>query len=453
MAEEKKIQLPYLPQGEYYEDFVAALLCAGGYYIEKRINLRAPINILELDLVTSKYDSKKVDKTLCEIKSGEWGFPDIFKVKGWMDFLQLQKASFVCLNNKKTDFTKKQEVAKTLNIDLVEIIIEEKKIKEKSLLEAYEIKISDEKLYKSAASAIRFALSCERIMITQYFKPLAKNPNAHSSYKYTDRFLYTVCEQSFFQHDAHERIKEVFGAFTKYQNLTARMDKEMETDEYPNEGHTTLSPESFKELFYKCPPTKSPLHIALYAELMCRMIILQLCVEESFRNNDLKNIVNTLKNLSLPNNIKTGIDLLKKDHNYYYLYPHFWQIFIYVFGGFILKEKEKEEYKMLSILTNIPPKEIPKALEAFDVLFPLKNKSWLYTTKSNITILQFMPLQLSGVGANFRRFIHMKGDKQVTYEDLGEYYKFKSQYTLGDLIKYNNLLIEYLCSDKNIQQH
>ena len=108
---------------------------------------------------------------------------------------------------------------------------------------------------------------------------------------------------------------------------------------------------------------------------------------------------------------------------------------------------------MLSILTNIPPKEIPKALEAFDVLFPLKNKSWLYTTKSNITILQFMPLQLSGVGANFRRFIHMKGDKQVTYEDLGEYYKFKSQYTLGDLIKYNNLLIEYLCSDKNIQQH
>ena len=59
MAEEKKIQLPYLPQGEYSEDFVAALLCAGGYYIEKRIDLRAPINILELDLVTSKYDSKK----------------------------------------------------------------------------------------------------------------------------------------------------------------------------------------------------------------------------------------------------------------------------------------------------------------------------------------------------------------------------------------------------------
>ena len=183
------------------------------------------------------------------------------------------------------------------------------------------------------------------------------------------------------------------------------------------------------------------------------MIILQLCVEESLKNNDLKDIINTLKNSSLPNNIKTGIDLLKSDHKYYYLYPHFWQIFIYVFGGFILKEKEKEEYKMLSILTNIPPKEIPKALQAFDVLFPLKNKSWLYTTNSNITILQFMPRQLSGVGANFRMFIHKEGDKHVTYEDLGKYYEFKSQYTLDDLIKYNNLLVEYLYVDKNIHQH
>ena len=55
MGKEKEIQLPGLPKGEYYEDFVAALLCAGGYYIEKRINLREPTNILELDVVTSKY--------------------------------------------------------------------------------------------------------------------------------------------------------------------------------------------------------------------------------------------------------------------------------------------------------------------------------------------------------------------------------------------------------------
>ena len=46
MAKEKKIHLPDLPQDEYYEDLVAALLCAGGYYIEKRIDLLEPTNVL-----------------------------------------------------------------------------------------------------------------------------------------------------------------------------------------------------------------------------------------------------------------------------------------------------------------------------------------------------------------------------------------------------------------------
>ena len=72
MAKEKKIHLPDLPQDEYYEDLVAALLCAGGYYIEKRIDLREPTNVLELDVVTSKYYPDHVDKTLSEIKSAGW---------------------------------------------------------------------------------------------------------------------------------------------------------------------------------------------------------------------------------------------------------------------------------------------------------------------------------------------------------------------------------------------
>lgn len=126
MAEEKKISLPDLPKDEYYEDFVAALLCAGGYYIEKRIDLREPTNILELDVVTSKYYSDYVEKTLSEIKSAGWGISDVFKVRGWLDFLKLPKASFVCLNTNKKDFTQMQNVAKELNIDLLEIKIEEK---------------------------------------------------------------------------------------------------------------------------------------------------------------------------------------------------------------------------------------------------------------------------------------------------------------------------------------
>lgn len=31
-ADTKHLKLPQMPQGEYYEDFIAALLCVGGFY-------------------------------------------------------------------------------------------------------------------------------------------------------------------------------------------------------------------------------------------------------------------------------------------------------------------------------------------------------------------------------------------------------------------------------------
>lgn len=361
----------------------------------------------------------------------------------------MPKASFVCLNSNKSDFAQIQQVAKKLDIDLLEIVIQDKKIDKYNLLKAYNIVVTDRKLYDCAAWSIRFALCCERIMVNKYFKPLVKDPKALHSYTCANDFLYMVCEHSFFQSNAHERIKEVFYAFIKYKNLTARMDTERINGYYPDPDDATLSKNSFSNLFYDCVAQKNPLHIALYAELMCRITMLQLSVEESYRDKEMKGIMRTIERLGLPNNIKDGIIVLQSDHKYYYLYPHFWQIFIYVFGGFILEEKKEQEYKMLSELTGIPIDEIHNALMAFDTLFPIEGSSWLFTnTYSNITILRFMPLQLSGVGANFRRIIYGADDKHLSYDDLGK--QFKSKYTLSDLIKYNNLLVEYLSIEPKI---
>ena len=228
------------------------------------------------------------------------------------------------------------------------------------------------------------------------------------------------------------------------------MDTERINGSYPDPDDATLSKDSFSKLFYKCLAEKNPLHIALYAELMCRITMLQLSVEGSYRDKEMKGIMRTIERLGLPNNIKDGIIALQSNHKYYYLYPHFWQIFIYVFGGFILDEKKEQEYEMLSKLTGIPIDEIPNALMAFDILFPIDGSSWLFTnTYSNITILRFMPLQLSGVGANFRRIIYGADDEHLSYDDLGK--QFASKYTLSDLIKYNNLLIEYLFMDPKIR--
>ena len=70
----KSVSLPTIPKNEFYEDWVASALCMGGYYVDRRINLTEPTNILELDVVTSKFYKDKVEKTIVEIKSGGWDF-------------------------------------------------------------------------------------------------------------------------------------------------------------------------------------------------------------------------------------------------------------------------------------------------------------------------------------------------------------------------------------------
>ena len=67
------------------EDFVAAPFPSSGHFVEK-ISLSAFTEMLELDSVATNYDGVLPQWTLSETKSGDWGFSDIFKVVGWMQY-------------------------------------------------------------------------------------------------------------------------------------------------------------------------------------------------------------------------------------------------------------------------------------------------------------------------------------------------------------------------------
>lgn len=150
---------------------------------------------------------------------------------------------------------------------------------------------------------------------------------------------------------------------------------------------------------------------------------------------------------SLASNLRNAITILK-GHTYFYLYPHFWQIFIFLFGGFILTDKKEDEYVLLSKFTGIPTNEIENALQAFDILFPLDRGRWLIQKpNTTIMILKFMPLPFCGIGANFRRMVYNK-EGDLTYENLEK--QLTERFTFMDLIKYNNLAIEYLSMDAKL---
>ena len=113
----KLLKFPDVPKKYLYEDYIAAHIQASGIFIERSLINSDVDEILELDIVASDICEDKVDKILIEIKSGGWGYPDLFKVKGWMMFLNIDKGAFIVQKNQKNQKTC-CDIANDLNIIL-----------------------------------------------------------------------------------------------------------------------------------------------------------------------------------------------------------------------------------------------------------------------------------------------------------------------------------------------
>ena len=83
-------QLPDLPKGKEFEEFLAAFFQAQGLYVERNVVDRQEEEVLELGIITTNYTKRVVpDNKLFEVKSGSWGFNEVFKGRGWLDYLNL----------------------------------------------------------------------------------------------------------------------------------------------------------------------------------------------------------------------------------------------------------------------------------------------------------------------------------------------------------------------------
>jgi hypothetical protein len=109
------VSLPEFPEGKEFEEYISALLQAGGYYVERNIIDRKGTEVLELDIITTDYSNRLPNVRLFEVKSTEWHFSDLFKVRGWMDYLKLKNAAFIAKGSRDS-FERFEEIAKVLEI-------------------------------------------------------------------------------------------------------------------------------------------------------------------------------------------------------------------------------------------------------------------------------------------------------------------------------------------------
>ena len=437
MSDNDSIKLPQIPKEKEYEDFVAAILQAGGYYLERGIIHRIKQDVLELDIVTTLFKKECIERTISEIKSGGWGLSDVFKVRGWLDYLSFDKASFIVQEpNQMMDIS--HNVAAKINVSL----INNKDLDCAELLEAYSIDKAN--IDDMIVESYRYAFAVEAEMI-QYLHSRTKSDHGKQGFSALESYLFEINSNSFFVNTPVDRINKLFNAYKEHKNITARIAEELDNKPYPNSGEgLVLNKKQFKKLFYEVQG-KSVLYVALYAELLARLTILKSCIEDILVGpSDV--FIERVKHFILPENIKNALLEFQREP-YSYLYPYFWQVFIYLFGGFILKDKKEDEYKLLSSITKIPTNEIPNAFMAFDKLFPLgRDKSWLIQQpNTQIITMQFFPLPLSGIGANYRRMIY-KDTSDDSYVNLSK--QLTSGHTITDIIKWNNLAYEFLNTSK-----
>jgi hypothetical protein len=432
----RAVELPAHPTDKEFEEYVAAHLQCAGSYVERSIVERDVKEVLELDIITTDYDASPPDVRLIEIKSGGWGFPEIFKVYGWLKYLEIEKGALVVKVPKEAADVQRfyADKAKTLQIELAVVdSVAQASTALSTLLNGKTVEQIDQSLW-------RFSYWMERNVIKRL---IAKKKSAQNAKRFLamDDYLFAVNSGVFFTQGAVNRAQQLYTAFKQYPRISAKCAHEELGQEFDDDV-STIDNALFKRTFYCCEYTD--IQISLYIEHRARLVILKNAIDYLLyakAGQDAKAGSKTTKLFGLnftnaPESFLKGLEVIAT-HKHFRRYPVFWQWFMWLFGGFILKDYENEDYQALSARTGIPTDEIPVALTSYEILFPQSGGWFRDEPYSNVRVMKMFPVPFMGIGANLRKNLYTKdGD----YGNL----KLSGQYTMSDLVKWNNLAVEVL---------
>jgi len=408
-------------KGKDYEDYVAAhFQSTGQYYVEKNIEEKDKrVTILELDIIATDYSNDIPNSQLIEVKSGnqdeDKGFKCLFKVKGWMDYLGLTEGQYI--SKRKVDNIEKfTEVGQKLGIKVF--------CPENSKSVVDQLISKGNALDKTDIEAWRWAYLTEHKLIDQLGRN-GKNEYAQDLYDY----YFQVNNDIFFLGDNIDRINSLFKTYTKFGHISAKVGNVLCGGLF-SDNVKVIPEQIYTKTYYDCKYTD--INVSTYIENRARLAILKNAVDyvllgganrQATLDPGFQQRTNMLKN-------QTSLDNLKK-------YPIFWQWFLWVFGGFILegKDYEDQEFELLSKKTGIPVAEIPKALKAYDILFPRENgKEWLQpaTQKKNVKLLSVFSVPFMGIGVKYRQ--HLYKDNHNVLKVLRENNDLKKWARLSDKV-------------------
>lgn len=437
MTKRKSVSLPELPRGKEFEECVSAYFQCAGFFIERNIIERSLEEVLELDIITTQYEQDiPPEINLLEVKSGKWGFPDIFKIRGWMYYLNIIRGLLIVNESKNNDNFFKEK-AKQLNIDF--LVVSDIKNSNEGLKNYLKVNQIDEKDF----TTWRFSYWLERNLLI-ILNNKKKSVNKRKCYRELEKYYYTLNSGIFFTENIIDRVRTLYNTFQQFPLISAKCGHEMVGDDFKS-SYTSIPQEIYVQTYFECK--FNDICISTFVEHRARLAILKSAIDYKIYKDlgENRKTEETTKILGieiskldlLPESFKDGLSEIAT-HKYFYKYPTFWQWFMWIFGGFILLDYVDKEYDLLSEKTGIPLDEIPKAFESYQLLFP-RNDNWFIdlNPNSNIRVLRMFPVPFMGIGANYRRILYTSGSK---YEELN----LTGLHTLDDLYKWNNVVVDVL---------
>lgn len=380
------------PNADQYEDFVSAALTALGFYLERRLTLKdGGTEILELDAVATPSGAQYEQRILIDAKSGSWGIGDIFKLFGWRMYLGISQGvlaykdpidaikSSVCSGIGKATSISPQHVAPNV-ASVVNILPEQ-------------IALQGQDREALLATAW-YSYIAERVCQAAFVAKTKEKPQSPGIASARDYSI--ALQQALIEKDPEIRINSLYSAWTKCPRLIEAC----------------------------APTTQPPFELQSGYENSHDFLWLQYAgmLEHRARVSIIKNAVDLItsgKNVKIgPPSFQSGVNALTTIADPYRV-PYALQVFIEVFGGFMLTSTAPEsDAAFLSRLVGVATADLPATIALLDVFFPTGH-SWQFSQKGEIRRTLLIPCLWLGVGC-FLRAIRFPGESHsVRYPQMG----------------------------------
>lgn len=405
--------LPKDPKGWELEDSIAAHFVSRGCYVETGVKERNPDEILEMDIVWTDYRKEPQSRHPVEVKSGDWGLGDVFKFYGWTRYLGLEPGEFIHKEAYgRNDPRSLRHIADRTGITLLHVPNPQDAGQHFAALGL------PDPAWEGLPEVWRFSFWAQRRLLKSLTEAIRQNVCAASA-RSAKEYHQLINDAVFFIPDVRDRVGELLAAHFDHQELGASAAYELETGKV--EFAAPPQTNTFRRACFR--GTRFPVQACLYLAHRARLYVLKAVVdywlarergEIKARTIKFGKLLLDLTAGKLTSAMANGAEELSAAGSFR-MFPVFWQVFLWSWGGFLLTDRLEQEYAELAQGTGVPADEIPLALSAFDKLFPTPGGWFREPSNDSRKVLILVPAPIRGIGA-----VRRKARAGVEhYKDLG----------------------------------